>query len=217
MNLFTPKAREFISNDMSLNIEQIIKKFDQFDICFYDVINKYIDNVIDLKNNASYNKLYKEMSDKYNETKIEFDALWDLSIVIITFTHKGIIGVYRCDNTKNLCDLPKICEPIKIKKYVDALEILSDKFVIYRGTSLEEYKSLKFGQSWTLDKAIAQDFAENHKENPKIVQMDNKVILETTINKKDILVYIIDGNEEEIVVNPNSICNDRVKCLKLIW
>lgn len=75
------------------------------------------------------------------------------------------------------------------------LKKLPDQITIYRGGSKTEEKTKKYGVSWTLDKKIAEKFA-----NVKAIR-DNKemVVIEKTISKKDVIAYLISRKEEEII------------------
>jgi hypothetical protein len=72
---------------------------------------------------------------------------------------------------------------------------LPDQITIYRGGSKTEEKTKKYGVSWTLDKKIAEKFA-----NVKAIR-DKKemVVIEKTISKKDVVAYLISRKEEEII------------------
>jgi len=72
---------------------------------------------------------------------------------------------------------------------------LPDQITIYRGGSKTEEKTKKYGISWTLDKKIAENFA-----NVKAIR-DKKemVVIEKAISKKDVVAYFVSRKEEEII------------------
>ena len=72
---------------------------------------------------------------------------------------------------------------------------LPDQITIYRGGSKTEEKTKKYGISWTLDKKIAENFA-----NVKAIR-DKKemVVIEKTISKKEVVAYFVSRKEEEII------------------
>ena len=81
------------------------------------------------------------------------------------------------------------------KKERKILEELPEKVTIYRGIRDEEYMK---GFSWTLSKNKGIWFA-------KRFDTDNQILLETVIDKKDILCYTNERNEEEVIINPKKL------------
>lgn len=72
------------------------------------------------------------------------------------------------------------------------LSELPDGVLIYRGVRSENYK---YGLSWTLDVNTAKWFASRFDTNTQIVY-------KAVIQKEDILAYISDRGEKEIIINP---------------
>jgi len=72
---------------------------------------------------------------------------------------------------------------------------LPDKFTIYRGGTESEAKNKMYGVSWTINKAIAEQF-----QNVKAMR-DSKpmVIHELEINKSEVIAYFNEREEEEII------------------
>ena len=79
---------------------------------------------------------------------------------------------------------------------------LDDEITIYRGVKVEdkEYglqlEPDEIGISWSIDKVEAQKFALRH------VFSKVPILLETTINKKDVYGYFISRKEKELLINP---------------
>lgn len=72
---------------------------------------------------------------------------------------------------------------------------------IYRGTSLDEFNSKNLGQSWSISKKIAEEFAFIHYKSQPDYQDSMRVILSTTVDKKDIFYYVENGREEEVIID----------------
>jgi len=66
---------------------------------------------------------------------------------------------------------------------------------IYRGGTVTEEKTKKYGISWTLNKTIAKNFA-NVKE---IRNKKRMIVIEKTIDKSQVIAYFNDRQEEEII------------------
>jgi hypothetical protein len=72
---------------------------------------------------------------------------------------------------------------------------LPETLTIYRGGSLAEHKSKKYGISWSLDKKIAEQFADTKAIRDKKEMM----VIEKQINKADVIAYFKERQEEEII------------------
>ena len=72
---------------------------------------------------------------------------------------------------------------------------LPNEITIYRGGSKTELKAKKFGVSWTLDRKIAEKFADIKSIRDK----KEMIVIEKTISKKDVIAYFISRQEEEII------------------
>lgn len=75
------------------------------------------------------------------------------------------------------------------------LAMLPDQIIIYRGGSVTEQKTKKYGISWTLNREIAEQFA-----NVKTIR-DKKemIVIEKEINKSEVIAYFNQRQEEEII------------------
>lgn len=84
------------------------------------------------------------------------------------------------------------------KKEQRFLKKLPDTITIYRGMSIEEFNCGKNGISWTLDKKVAQFFAEGHIHNYNNMHLEHTV-KKTTINKREVIAYFGGRDENEII------------------
>ena len=75
---------------------------------------------------------------------------------------------------------------------------LPDKVTVYRGMSIEEMKSGKYGLSWTLSKKVAQFFAEIYRRNVD-TRNHEKVVHTKLVDKKSIVCYFSDRKERELI------------------
>lgn len=80
------------------------------------------------------------------------------------------------------------------------LKCLSEGANIYRGMSLGEFKSNKFGQSWTTDISVAKKFAfVTYKGKPQ------GVVAATLLEKKHAIYFSQNDAESEVIMDNNSI------------
>ncbi len=84
------------------------------------------------------------------------------------------------------------------------LKKLPEKITIYRGMTIEEYKSGNFGISWTLDKSIADFYANKYLRNYTTNHLP-KIVLTIQIEKSKILAYFSCRKEKEIIYIPKEI------------
>ena len=90
------------------------------------------------------------------------------------------------------------------------IDLLDNEIIIYRGTSLKEYESGTFSQSWSLDIDIARNFAFSHYFRQKMFSDTMRVVIKTEIIKSEIFYYSNDNNEKEVVINLSNIKKEKV-------
>ena len=78
------------------------------------------------------------------------------------------------------------------------LENLPDEITIYRGMTKKEFRSKKFGVSWTLKESVADFFAYKYWRNVSTNHLE-KCVHSVTINKKDVLAFFDERKEYEII------------------
>jgi hypothetical protein len=77
------------------------------------------------------------------------------------------------------------------------LNSLDEEVTIYRGMTKEEAKSEDYGVSWTLDKSIAEFFANSFLHNYDTYHLE-KTLVELKVKKTDIIAYF-NSKESEII------------------
>lgn len=80
-------------------------------------------------------------------------------------------------------------------KYFDALP---EQITIYRGMTENELMQKSFGCSWTLKKETAEFFAYTYQRNFATKHL-KKVVHEMTINKSDVIAFLNNRDEFEII------------------
>jgi hypothetical protein len=98
-------------------------------------------------------------------------------------------------------------EFLMTKKEREYLKKLPEKITIYRGMTKKELKQKNFGVSWTLKKEIAEFFANKYERNFDTNHLP-KIVHQIDIDKKDIIAFLNDRNEFEIVYINDSLTNN---------
>ncbi len=89
------------------------------------------------------------------------------------------------------------------------LKKLPEQIKIYRGMTEQELEGKSFGVSWTLKKEVADFFAFDYWRNTATAHL-KKTVHEITINKSDVIAFLNDRREYEIIYisNPLNIDED---------
>lgn len=106
-------------------------------------------------------------------------------------TKKEMVSLFKKANKQYLM------EEDDYKTYLE----LPDKITIYRGVRSPKYKK---GLAWSLDKDIATWFATRF-------ESDEYYLYEVEIDKKEILAYFNDRDEQEIIINPYNLKKYEIK------
>jgi hypothetical protein len=106
------------------------------------------------------------------------------------------------DDDKMVRDLFSIIEA----PYISSLSIDKEKYqqlenelTIYRGLKNKPKDNQNYGYSWTLDKDVSMEFAKMNNKNA------SGYIISGCLNKSDIIMYLRNKNEEEIVCFPENV------------
>jgi hypothetical protein len=102
-------------------------------------------------------------------------------------SRKVLIDLFSADRKYRECLMTKD-ERIYLQK-------LPQNVTIYRGGASAEFKSMKFGISWTLDKKIAQSFAEKK----AILTKKEMKVHELNIKKDEIIAIFLERKESEVI------------------
>jgi hypothetical protein len=87
-----------------------------------------------------------------------------------------------------------LMSPTDIKR----LQGLPEKVTIYRGMTLRECHSGQLGVSWTLNQKIAELYCSDHDLNFP-TYYERKCVFKLEIDKTEIIAYLNDRNEEEVI------------------
>ena len=135
----------------------------------------------------------------------------ELYFALRSYVHEGLEGLYIHRTAE--CWYPKIIikSIMGNRSFIDELD---DIITIYRGTSKDEFDSKVYGQSWSLEKTQAENFAFVHYKGQEKYLNTIRVVIEAKINKEDIYYYRKFHAEKEIVINPLKLLSDSIKIIE---
>ncbi|MDY0275492.1 MAG: hypothetical protein RBR42_08665 [Desulfomicrobium sp.] len=143
----------------------------------------------------AFNNFMENKINRYDENLL--NKLYDIFNYLVLFKRGGVFELYRFRQAE--WDGPRVA----IKKE-DApcsdVEDLESEIEIYRGMSQEEFISGDFGQSWTVDKAVAERFAfDTYPDNPP------GLVIAGIVAKNAVIFFSKTDNESEVIVERGSV------------
>ncbi|KIM13138.1 MAG: hypothetical protein KU38_00250 [Sulfurovum sp. FS08-3] len=216
------KAKDYFENKMCINLEYLEKEILNIYPQKLKLLYEFIEFLMSLKvpNSSQYFDIEDFINEKCNdfdtnknllETDKEYYIFATIRHAFISFKEGGILQMYQYSENEEW--YPKI----KINQYlgIDAdIDELGDEIVIYRGTSIYEYNSKRFGQSWSLSYDIASKFAFEHYKYQPNYQDTLRVILKATVSKSIVFYYKSYQSEDEVIINNNLIKIDDVEIIE---
>lgn len=168
---------------------------------------EYEDALMSYNNDENREYINKSLYDFLEQNGLTEDSdehfIFDnIRHAFINFKQGGILNMYQCREAEVW--YPKII----INRFLgnkDDISEIEEPIKIFRGTSLEEYDSQNFGQSWSLNKKVAEEFAFVHYKSQPDYQNTERVVLEVNINKDRIFYYEKDGREQEVIIDINQL------------
>jgi hypothetical protein len=226
--MFKEKVHNYLINDMCINLEFINKILDEFSK-EKQLIEDYLEYLIDYKfphdcseigssnwckNEKDFNSYYIKFWKKNNidEEKEYYQIFDNFMRTFLNFKRGGIIHSYEKMDAEDSY-YPKII----VKKYYgkeEDITELQEPIIIFRGTSIEEYDSGNFSQSWSLSCDEAEEFAFKYYKWNKENLGESRVVLKTEITKSDIFYFNKSNREKEVVISPKCIKKEFVKIVK---
>jgi hypothetical protein len=223
--IFSEKIEKYLINDMSICVEDLTNKILTDVSESKSLFNEFLEFMIDLVIPYEYKDELSHINNEKNRDFInenfiqfvenkglptcpseskEYFILDNIRHAFINFKQGGLLSMYQGREAEGW--YPKV----KVSSFLGSIEdihSLSTPIIIYRGTSKDEFNSNNFGQSWTLSKQIAFEFAFVHYMSQPEYKNTLRVILKREISKEFILYYTNDNIEGEIIVTPNKLKN----------
>ncbi len=217
MYIFDCKTKRFFENKMCIDIsvyEDRIVTYSKNDFTFFGELGRFlVESDIDNPDFIEDSKKLQEQHSIKSEESIETAHVLTYAVKIFREKDGGLLTSYLLTESEIWQPLPKIEKSLYDEMAAADQEIYNNlpnsNITIYRGTSLNEYESANFGQSWSLDKAQANHFAFNLQQ-----EKDNcgaRVILCAMIDKEDIYAYSSHNQESLCIINSKKIISNTVK------
>jgi len=168
-----------------------------------DIVNIFSSDsepeIIQKKVNARFSKISNGISD----TGLE--VLDSIRHAFYVFSNQSVKDLYF--HHENECWYPKIL----ISKTIDVEELIDyeSTFIIYRGCDKSELADNSYGQSWTVNKEVAKDFAYRHYQNQSWFRKTQRIVVKAEIDKSNIYLSRLWHSEQEVVINPFFLKNIR--------
>ena len=212
--MISDKGREYLTNQMNICLnnltEKILNDAPNSLIFFEDLIDYMLalkapleyGSILNNKKNNEYfrerliNFAYEKKIDEDTQESLIFNSICN---AFVCFKKGGIYDLYKFLQAED--PYLKMIIRVKIEHEKNNIESLPEEIVIYRGTSKEEFDSNKFGQSWTLDKNIADEFAFKHYAHQEGYKNTIRVILKTDFKKSDVYFFNENDNEKEVIID----------------
>ena len=228
-NMFSKKAQEYITNEMSICIDdltyKILNDVPKNSLFFNDLFEYMIElelphsydldvssPINDENNEFLNNKLCDFFKNSgFDEKSLEYFIYDNIRHAFLHFKEGGILQMYQHREAEIWYPKVIIKKFLGIQTDIDKLE---NKITVYRGTSREEYDSKKYGQSWTLNENVAKEFAFIHYSSQEDYQNTKRVLLSTVVDKKSIFYYDKNGAESEIIVDTAKLNKDLVRIVE---
>ena len=212
MNIFDYKTKVFFKNDMCINIsiyEERIMKYSKEHVDYFRELGRFIigyniDNPMQfIDESQKLQKKYKISSDN----SIETAHVLTHSVKLFREKGGGLLSLFLFSESDSWEPLPVIKKSLYSEMDEEDqifYDNLPDKVMVYRGTSMKEYETGKFGQSWTLDKSVAKYFAfklTQEKDN----SVGIRIVLKTCIDKSNIYAYSRQNEEALCIIESDNI------------
>jgi len=231
MDIFSKKVQEYITNEMSICIDDLTNKIlndvpnssSFFNELFEYMMQLTTPYTYDYNNSSNPNnkKLRKYLNKKlygfleesgFTEDSKEYLILDPICHCFINFKEDGIVRMYKYRLTESWYPKAIVTQFIGIKEDIDEL---GDEVLIFRGTSQEEFDSGIFGQSWSLSKNIAKEFAFSTYKREEHYKNTLRVVLSVTIKKDSIFFYNKNRKEhkreDEVIIDTKTLSKNMVK------
>ncbi len=229
-NIFSSKSSEYLTNEMCICIDDLNHKILSNIPGNYMFFKNLVDFMMDIevpyeyevnilrsynntKNREFINKQFYNFlaTNGLNEESKEHFIFDNIRHAFINFKQGGVLNMYQYREAEVW--YPKII----INKFIgskDDISELDNEITIYRGTSKEEFISGKFGQSWSINKKVAFEFAYVHYKSHENYLGTSRVLLETKVKKELIYYFDKNGREQEVIVDSKKLLFDKIEILE---
>jgi hypothetical protein len=204
--MLTKNTEQLLIEKMCVDIDTITSKVETPELSEFkeDVIN-FINSATEVFAVATsindFNNLYHKYSYLHDNIMVN-EVVDSIRHAYISFWEGGLLDLFTYQENEGW--YPKII--LKAKLEPNDIESLPDPLTIYRGCSSREFDEKKFGQSWSTSLEIAESFAFSHYQGQSWFNIEERIVLKATIEKKDIF-FSKQLGEFEVVVDSKMLKN----------
>jgi hypothetical protein len=175
--------------------ESVAGEFGPMATYFDLLIERFVEKGLESMSTESFSEFCNLENLIENETLQ--NKLYDLFNYLRLFKDGGKFSLYK--NRQPEWNSPKVLLEKSDVPHSD-IDLLRESTPIYRGMSLAEFESNRFGQSWTTNIDIAERFAFQ-----TYIDEAAGIVAVTLLKKSDVIYYSKDNNENEVIVAYGSI------------
>lgn len=220
MDIFNSKARNFFDNKMCIDRLIYEKRIAEYPESYYGYFRELGQFLIEtnIDNPMQFIDDSKKIQTKHNivlEEALETAHVLIHAVKLFREKNCGLLALFLFAESDSWEPLPKIRMSLyseMIKEDQVFYDDFPDEITIYRGTSMEEYTSGKFGQSWTLSVDVANYFAFGLKQEK--CNSHDRIVIKTQIQKEILYAYSNQNQEDLCIVEPNKIKYDEIEIVK---
>lgn len=170
--------------------QQITEKFGNQSEIFQTLMERFWNESLDQLDNSDFNEFYC-LTGLPTEGDI-YNSSYDFYNYLRLFQSGGKLSLYKHRQAEWDGPVVRLC---RSDFPCPSLDLLEGKNEIYRGMSVAEFNSKKFGQSWTTDVLVAMRFATSTYED----QQDGVVVV-TKLELSDVIYVFENDPESEVVI-----------------
>ncbi|WP_157735893.1 hypothetical protein [Granulosicoccus antarcticus] len=177
------------STDVVLSMDSIIT--------FLNDVTDYYAQRLTKKQNCDYvsaQHIRRKSAMKSTESK---NVLCSLRHAFTSFSEYSIEDLFIYQENQDW--YPKIV----LTQHIDTADLSGHPAVlrVYRGCDEHELNQHSFGQSWSLNKSVAHEFAYVHYSSQPWFESVTRIVIEAKILKADVYFARLDHHENEVTVN----------------
>jgi len=198
---------EFLSNSLSFDQTWLENEFSSPELITYkSILELYISNLIGcLGGNNPKEDILSCFNLKVESIKDErlYEVFDSMRHAFTSYASGGLYDLYIYQSNESW--YPKIVLKSELKPN-DILDLPS-KLVIYRGCNGIELATGKYGQSWSTNFEVAEEFAYQHYNSQSWYKKENRCILKASVSRCDVFFSRQNHHEKEVSVNTEKLIN----------
>lgn len=194
------EALQFLTNEMCIDTQDLTEKISSLSCGGHvgDICRMVEDFIISLKKEDAEEEIQKIFLRCENlfEDEHAYAIIDPIRHAFDGFAYGGLHQLFT--RQENEAWYPRVLITKELKP--NDIESLAEIVDIYRGCSMSEHITQKYGQSWSTSKNVAKQFAYVHYQNQPWFNLQDRTVLQSTISKTAIF-YSKQECEFEVVVN----------------